>query len=129
MNGNCENIIEPGDKGKSPGMLLDGLCSAFERSGYNRKKEYADSYTKLLDASTLIFGSPNDPLGFYTTVDPAKGREILEGLKQAFDTVAATEKQRGRDALLFKQRHFDASEKFSQFSDVLGAVLHKLPKP
>jgi len=107
-------------------FALDGLCNAFERAGFSRQKEYAGTYTKLLDASELIFGNPNDPMEFTVKTDPDKGKEILRGLKQAFDDEATAEKRRAEDALIFKQKHAAKSDQFAGFSAALHKVLQHL---
>lgn len=110
----------------SPYSTLDKLCDEFERCGYHRNKQHIAAYEKLLDASTLIFGSPNDPLNLHTKVDHEEGKKILTDLKSSFDAVAASEKRLGDDAILFKKKHRYKSRNFSNFSCLLGKVLQHL---
>lgn len=106
--------------------LLDGISRDFERAGYPKEKQHSDQFAQLESAIELIFGNPNDPMGFQTKHDPGEGFRILRGLRHNFDEVAQRQKQLGDDSLIWKQPHMDKAENFERFSGAITTALNKM---
>lgn len=106
--------------------LLDGISRDFERAGYPKDKQHHTQFAQLESAIVLIFGNPNDPMGFQTKHDPAEGFRILRGLRHSFDEVAQRQKQLGENALIQKKPYLDKAENFTRFSSDISTALNKM---
>jgi hypothetical protein len=110
-------------------QLLDKISRDFESAGYRRQKPHRDQFEQLESAILLIFGNPNDPMGFHTKHDPGEGGRILRGLRHSFDEVSKAQKQLGEDALIWKKPHQEKAENFARFSGDITAALQKMSMP